>query len=323
VVTLIANMRQRPTFDSISAFATPTVVHLASALLVSAIMSVPWPSLFQAWIALAMCGIGGLAYGAVVIRRARRQTYYKPDWEDWLWYALLPCSVYAALMMTALFLRRWTIMKAIAINGSPRPGGNTEIMLKKVLEPLEAAGWSTQYLRIGGKPVRGCIACMKCFEKRNGWCAVEKDDMNDYLEKIYAADAVILGSPTYFADVTPELKALIDRAGFVALANGGMLRGKIGAAVVAVRRGGATHVFDTINHMFLLSSMIVPGSIYWNLGVGRDKGEVLGDDEAMRNMSHLGQTIAWPERAIASVPDAFPIPPYNVEVGELPEEVSA
>ena len=148
----------------------------------------------------------------------------------------------------------------------------------------------------------------KCFEKRNGRCVIEKDDMNDYLEKIYAADASILGSPTYFADVTPELKALIDRAGFVAVANGGMLRGKIGAAVVAVRRGGATHVFDTINHMFLMSSMIVPGSIYWNLGMGRDKGEVLDDDEAMRNMSHLGQTIAWLGKAIASSPRCLPHP---------------
>ena len=214
-------------------------------------------------------------------------------------------------------------MKAIAINGSPRPGGNTEIMLKKVLEPLEAAGWSTEYLRIGGKTVRGCIACFKCFEKRNRRCSVEKDDMNDYLEQIYAADAVILGSPTYFTDVTPELKALIDRAGFVALANGGLLRGKIGAAVVAVRRGGATHVFDTINHMFLLSSMIVPGSIYWNLGLGLNKGEVLEDDEAMRNMNHLGQTIAWLGKAIASIPDAFPIPPYNVELRQLEREDSA
>jgi len=214
-------------------------------------------------------------------------------------------------------------MKAIAINGSPRPGGNTEIMLKKVLEPLEAAGWGAEYLRIGGKTVRGCIACFKCFEKRNRRCSVDKDDMNDYLEQIYAADAVILGSPTYFADVTPELKALIDRAGFVALANGGLLRGKIGAAVVAVRRGGATHVFDTINHMFLLSSMIVPGSIYWNLGLGLNKGEVLEDDEAMRNMNHLGQTIAWLGKAIASIPDAFPIPPYNVELRQLEREDSA
>ena len=208
-------------------------------------------------------------------------------------------------------------MKAIAINGSPRSGGNTEIMLKKVLETLEAAGWSTEYRQIGGKPVRGCMACFKCFEKRNGRCVVEKDDMNDYLEQIYAADAVILGSPTYVTDVTPELKALIDRACLVALANGGALKGKIGAAVVAVRRGGATHVFDTINHLFLMSSMIVPGSIYWNLGMGLDKGQVLGDEEAMRNMSHLGQAIAWLGKAIASVPDAFPIPPYNVE---LPRE---
>jgi multimeric flavodoxin WrbA len=199
-------------------------------------------------------------------------------------------------------------MKAIAINGSPRTGGNTEIMLKKVLEPLEAAGWETEYRKIGGKPVRGCLACMKCVEMRNGRCVIEDDAINDYLELMYAADAIILGSPTYFADVTTELKALIDRAGFVALANGGAFSGKIGAAVVAVRRGGATHVFDTINHMFLISSMIVPGSLYWNLGMGLHKGDVLGDEEAMRNMIHLGQTIAWLGAAMASVPDSSPFP---------------
>ena len=205
-------------------------------------------------------------------------------------------------------------MKAIAINGSPRPGGNTEIMLKKVLEPLEAAGWDTEYLRIGGKSVRGCLACMKCVEKKNGRCVIESDVVNEYLERMYAADAIILGSPTYFADVTSELKALIDRSGFVALANGGALSGKIGAAVVAVRRGGATHVFDTINHLFFISSMIVPGSIYWNLGMGLDKGEVLGDDEAMRNMNHLGQAIAWLGAAMASASEASPFPKVDVEV---------
>jgi len=205
-------------------------------------------------------------------------------------------------------------MKAVAINGSPRPGGNTEILLKKVLEPLEAAGWDTEVLRIGGKAVRGCMACMKCIEKRNGRCIIENDPINEYLEKMYAADAIILGSPTYFADVTSELKALIDRAGFVALANGGAFSGKIGAAVVAVRRGGATHVFNTINNMFLISSMIVPGSLYWNLGVGTDKGDVNGDEEAMRNMSHLGQTIAWLGAAMASVPDTTPFPKLAVEL---------
>jgi multimeric flavodoxin WrbA len=125
---------------------------------------------------------------------------------------------------------------------------------------------------------------------------------------------VILGSPTYFADVTSELKALIDRAGFVALANGGAFSGKIGAAVVAVRRGGATHVFNTINHLFLTSSMIVPGSLYWNLGVGTDKGEVNGDEGAMRNMNHLGQTIAWLGAALASVPEKSPFPKIAVEL---------
>jgi len=205
-------------------------------------------------------------------------------------------------------------MKAVAINGSPRPGGNTEIMLKKALEPLEAAGWDTEVLRIGGKAVRGCMACMKCVEKQNRRCVIEGDAINDYLEKMYAADAIILGSPTYFADVTSELKALIDRAGFVALANGGAFSGKIGAAVVTGRRGGATHVFNTINNMFLISSMIVPGSLYWNLGMGRDKGEVNDDDEAMRNMSHLGQTIAWLGAAIASVPATSPFPKIAVEL---------
>lgn len=202
-------------------------------------------------------------------------------------------------------------MKAIAINGSPRSGGNTEIMLKRVIEQLDTAGWTTEYLKIGGRSVRGCVACFKCFENKDKRCAVQKDGMNDYLEKIYAADAVILGSPTYFTDVSAEMKALLDRTGMVAVANGGALRGKIGAAVVAVRRGGATHVFDTINHMFLMSSMIVPGSIYWNLGMGLDKGEVLRDEEAMRNMDHLGKTIAWLGKAIAASRDAFPTPPLG------------
>jgi multimeric flavodoxin WrbA len=206
-------------------------------------------------------------------------------------------------------------MKAVAINGSPRPVGNTEIMLKKVLEPLEAAGWSTEYRQIGGKPVRGCMACFKCVEKKNGRCVIEGDVVNENLELMYAADAIILGSPTYFADVTAELKALIDRAGFVALANGGAFSGKIGAAVVAVRRGGATHVFDTINHLFLISSMIIPGSLYWNLGMGLDRGDVLKDDEAMRNMHHLGQTIAWLGSAMAAAAKASPYPKAAVELG--------
>jgi multimeric flavodoxin WrbA len=189
-------------------------------------------------------------------------------------------------------------MKAIAINGSPRKGGNTEILLKKALAPLTAAGWETQLVQVGGKPIRGCQACYACFKKKNSRCSQKDEFFDSCFEKIVAADAIILGSPTYFTDVSAEMKALLDRTGLVAIANGGLLRGKIGAAVVALRRGGGTHAFDTMNHMFLMSGVIVPGSVYWNLGFGREKGEVAKDDEALRNMTDLGQTIAWLGAAI-------------------------
>lgn len=195
-------------------------------------------------------------------------------------------------------------MKAVAINGSPRKGGNTEILLKKVLESLESAGWETELIQIGGKNIRGCLACFKCFENKDLKCARKDDIFNDCMEELLKADAVILGSPTYFTDVSAELKALIDRSGLVSLANGRAFRRKIGAAVVAVRRGGGTHVFDTINHMFLMSGMIVPGSTYWNLGMGLDKGDVLKDEEGLKNMQDLGETIAWLGSAIKSQPDS-------------------
>ncbi|MGA3181557.1 MAG: flavodoxin family protein [Verrucomicrobiota bacterium] len=189
-------------------------------------------------------------------------------------------------------------MKAIAINGSPRKGGNTEILLKKALAPLAAAGWETEFVQLGGKPIRGCQACYQCFKKKNSRCSQKDDFFNPCFEKMAASDAIILGSPTYFTDVSTEMKALLDRAGLVAKANGGLFRGKIGAAVVAVRRGGGTHAFDTMNHMFLMSGAIVPGSTYWNLGFGYDKGDVAKDNEASRNMKDLGQTIAWLGAAI-------------------------
>jgi multimeric flavodoxin WrbA len=189
-------------------------------------------------------------------------------------------------------------MKAVAINGSPRKGGNTEILLKKALAPLVAAGWETEFIQLGGRPIRGCQACYRCFDLKNSRCSQHDEIFNECFAKMAAADAIILGSPTYFTDVSAEMKALLDRAGLVALANGGLFRGKIGAAVVAVRRGGGTHAFDTMNHMFLMSGAIVPGSTYWNLGFGREKGEVSKDDEAARNMKDLGQTIAWLGEAI-------------------------
>ncbi len=193
-------------------------------------------------------------------------------------------------------------MRAIAINGSPRKGGNTELLLRKVLEPLSEAGWETEFIQLGGQPIRGCRACYHCFKTKDSHCGQKDEFFDACLEKMLLADAMILGSPTYFTDVSAEMKALLDRAGLVAVANGGLFRKKIGAAVVAVRRGGGTHAFDTINHMFLMSGVIVPGSIYWNLGFGREKEEVAKDEEGLRNMRDLGQTIAWLGEAISLVP---------------------
>jgi multimeric flavodoxin WrbA len=199
-------------------------------------------------------------------------------------------------------------MLALAVNGSPRKEGNTWSMLNAVLEPLDAAGWQTELVQLGGKEIRGCIACYKCFQNRDARCSVDTDDFNAVMEKMTSADALILGSPTYFTDVSAEMKALIDRSGLVSQANGVLFRGKIGAAVAAVRRGGATHVFDTINHMFLMSQMIVPGSTYWNLGIGFDKGDVLEDREGMTNMRHLGAVIAWLGNAVAERLESYPRP---------------
>ncbi|MHC4872871.1 MAG: flavodoxin family protein [Planctomycetota bacterium] len=184
-------------------------------------------------------------------------------------------------------------MKVLAINGSPREGGNTELLIKKVFEPLEAAGIETELIRIGGKPIRGCTACLKCLETKDKTCVIKSDEINDIVQKMIEADGIILGSPTYMTDVTAEMKALIDRAGFLGFTNGRFLEHKVGVAVVAVRRGGATHVFDTMNHFFQFHKMFVVGSSYWNMGYGLQPGEVLDDEEAMGNMTDIGNSMAF------------------------------
>jgi multimeric flavodoxin WrbA len=184
-------------------------------------------------------------------------------------------------------------MKTLAINGSPRAGGNTEILLRQVLAPIQAAGHEMELVQIGGQPLQGCTDCGACGKLKNKRCALANDAFNTTFAKMVAADAILIGSPTYFGDMTAETKALIDRAGRVARANGGLLRRKIGAAVAAVRRGGAVHVVDSIQHLFLSNQMIVPGSTYWNFGVGREPGDVLRDAEGLANMQNLGEQIAW------------------------------
>ncbi len=197
-------------------------------------------------------------------------------------------------------------MYALAINGSPRKGGNTEFLLNTVLEPLAEQGWKTENLQIGANKVRGCIACYKCWESKDYKCAVKNDSFNEIFAKMLEADAIIIGSPTYFASVTAETKALLDRSGFVSRANGNAFFGKIGAAVVAMRRGGGVPAFDTINHMYQISGMILPGSIYWNQGIGMEKGAVAEDTEGVDTMKQLGKTIAWLGKAMKPHMQSFP-----------------
>ncbi len=184
-------------------------------------------------------------------------------------------------------------MKVVAFNGSPRKNGNTAILLKRVLQVLENKGIETELIQLTGKPIHGCNACRTCFTKKNGRCVIEDDDVNTYIQKMREADGILLGSPTYFSMMTPELKALIDRTGYVARANHDLFKRKVGAAVVAVRRAGGIPTFDAINHFFLISQMIVPGSSYWNVGIGRNKGDVENDEEGMKTMDDLGKNMAW------------------------------
>ena len=184
-------------------------------------------------------------------------------------------------------------MKAIAFNCSPRKGGNTEILLNEVLRVLEEKGIKTEIIQVGGKKVQGCIACMKCRKKGDGQCHQENELLNKCIKKMLKTDIILIGSPVYFSDVTAEAKALIDIAGYTIRGAGNPLKRKIGAAVIAVRRTGAMHAFDTINHFFLINEMIVPGSSYWNVGIGREKGDVASDEEGMKTMKRLGENIAW------------------------------
>ncbi len=184
-------------------------------------------------------------------------------------------------------------MKVVAFSGSARKNGNTVILINHVFKDLENEGIETELFQFAGKEIRGCIACYKCWEKKNQRCAVEKDVVNDCVAMMLDAEGIILASPTYFSDVSSEMKALIDRAGMVSKANDNMLKRKVGAAISLHRRGGAIHAFDTMNHFFLSGQMLIPGSSYWNFAVGREIGEVEKDEEGVLTMKQLGQNMAW------------------------------
>ncbi|HTZ41322.1 MAG TPA: flavodoxin family protein [Syntrophales bacterium] len=184
-------------------------------------------------------------------------------------------------------------MKVIAFNGSARKDGNTAILLNTVLDEIRKEGIETELYQLAGKKIQGCIACYKCMKNKDARCAGPKDIINDCIEKMIEADGILLGSPTYFADVSAATRALIERTGYVARANDYMFKRKVGAGVIAVRRGGAIHAFNSLNLFFFYQQIINPGSSYWAFAIGRDPGEVLNDAEGIQTMKTLGQNVAW------------------------------
>jgi multimeric flavodoxin WrbA len=193
-------------------------------------------------------------------------------------------------------------MKVVALNGSARKDGNTAMLIQVVFEELKKEGIETELIQMAGKNIQGCLACYKCFKNKDRRCSVDKDILNDIMVRMEKAEGILLGSPTYFSDVTSGMRAFIERCGFVARANDYMFKGKVGAAVVAVRRAGSIQAFTSMNLFLHYMQMFMPGSSYWNIGIGRDPGDVMKDEEGIQTMKTLGQNMAWLLKKLHSSP---------------------
>lgn len=183
-------------------------------------------------------------------------------------------------------------MKVLALNGSPKKKGNTAHAIGIVLNELNAAGIETEMMQLGGSKVFGCLNCDACIKNKDLRC-VRKDNMNEFIKKTHEVDGIIIGSPTYMSNVTSEVKAYIDRCGYVDRANDGtILRGKVGAPVVTMARSGGTFTYSAINFFFGISEMIIPSSSYWNLAIGYAPGEAANDAMGMETLRVLGKNMA-------------------------------
>lgn len=189
-------------------------------------------------------------------------------------------------------------MKALAINGSARKDGNTAILINTVLKELNIAGIETEMIQLAGNVIEPCKACWACGGQGN--CVHRNDSFREVFEKMKEADGILLGSPVYSANVSANMQALLERAAVVADMNQGLFTHKVGAAVAAVRRGGAMQAVDTMNHFFLNHEMIVVGSTYWNIGYGQMPGDVCNDEEGLANMRNLGQNMSYLLNALKS-----------------------
>ena len=188
---------------------------------------------------------------------------------------------------------RDSMVKVVAFNCSPRKDGNTAHMIRTVLDVLESEGIETEMVQVGGNVLRGCAVCGACKRNKDMKCAFGKDGINDYAQKMLDADGIIIGSPTYYSDMTAECKALIDRCGSVLGPAGKPLSRKVGAAVSAVRRAGGINTIDSIQHFFTINEMYIASSSYWNMSLSRDLGDFEKDEEGIRTMCKLGENMAY------------------------------
>jgi multimeric flavodoxin WrbA len=200
-------------------------------------------------------------------------------------------------------------MKVIGFNGSPNKKGNTACSLNMVFDELEKAGIETEMIHVGKEKIQGCIACHSCVKKQNEACSGVKDDpVNEWIQKIKAADGILLGSPVHFSGVAGTMKSFLDRAFFVSSVNGGLFRHKVGAAVAAVRRSRGIPTVDSLNHYINYSEMIMPSSNYWNVAHGLAPGEMKKDGEGKQIMAVLGKNMAWIMKIIEHGREQFPAP---------------
>jgi multimeric flavodoxin WrbA len=190
-------------------------------------------------------------------------------------------------------------MKVLGISGSPRPGGNTDILVKLALSVLDEEGIQTEFLSLADLPIKPCTACGGCAKSDQVECVQEDPAFEGMIERFTQADGILIGSPVYFGSATPQTMALLDRVGYVARAKDNFLRRKVGAALVVGRRAGHNFTFAQLNYFFLLSEMIVPGSTYWNCGFGRQKGEVNNDEEGLDTVRRLAHNMAWLMKKLA------------------------
>lgn len=205
-------------------------------------------------------------------------------------------------------------MKVVAFNGSPNKEGNTYHAIKVAADELEKEGVEVEIVHVGNKAIRGCVACYQCVKNQNEQCAMKDDEVNEWVQKMKGADAIIIGSPVHYSGVGGTMKSFLDRAFFVAGVNGGLLRHKVGAAVVAVRRSGGVTTFDELNHFLNYSEMLLATSNYWNVIHGRVPGEALQDAEGVQIMRVLGKKIVWLMRLLENGKGVVPEPEREAKV---------